>query len=120
MTDQDGISALDTNVASAINDGDAAAAAACYTDDAALLPPGVPRMNGREAAKSYWQGAIDAGLSEVSITAESIEIHGDTGITVGSLSGEMGGQALSGKYVVISQKTGEGWKIQRDIWNFDA
>jgi len=120
MSDKEKINALDANVAAAINSGNAAAAADCYANDAALLPPGAPRMDGRDAARTFWQGAIDAGLGSVTITSDSLDILGDTGITVGSLSGEMGGQALAGKYIVISRKTDDGWKIQSDIWNFDA
>jgi len=120
MTDNENINALDASVAAAINSGDAAAAADCYTNDAVLLPPGGPRIDGKDAAKTFWQGAIDAGLGGVTITADTVDILGDTGVTVGALTGEMGGQALAGKYILISRKTGDGWKIQRDIWNFDA
>ncbi len=120
MSDTDSIRALDDGVAAAINAGDAAAAAACYAADATIMPPGAGRMDGAEAAQGYWQAAIDAGLGDVSIVADSIDVAGDTGVTVGHLSGTMGGQALTGKYMVVSRKTGDGWKIQRDIWNFDA
>lgn len=120
MSDKENIRALDAGVAAGINSGDAAAVADCYTDDATLLPPGAPWMDGKEAAEAYWKGAIDAGLKGVTITDDSVDVFGDTGITVGKLLGEMGGQALSGKYIIISRKTSNGWKIQRDIWNFDA
>ncbi len=120
MSDMDEINALDSGVADAINARDAAAVAAHYADDAAILPPGAERMDGKEAIQGYWQGAIDAGLSEVSIVATSVDITGDRSVTVGTLSGKMGDAALAGKYIVIGKKTGQGWKIHRDIWNFDA
>ena len=120
MSDLDQINALDSGVADAVNAGDAAAVAAHYTDDAAILPPGAGRMDGKEAIQGYWQAGIDAGLSEVSIVATSVEINGDGSVTVGTLSGKMGDTALSGKYIVIGKKTDDGWKIHRDIWNFDA
>lgn len=120
MSDIEMIGALDASVATAINSGDASAAANCYTDDATLLPPGAPRMDGKEAARTFWQGAIDAGLTNVTITADTVDVLGDNGVSVGSLSGEMGGQKLAGKYIVISRRAGDGWKILRDIWNFDA
>lgn len=120
MSDLDQINALDSGVADAINQGDAAAVAAHYTEDAAILPPGAGRMDGKEAIQGYWQAGIDAGLSDVSIVATSVDITGDSSVTVGTLSGKMGDAALTGKYVVIGKKTGGGWKIHFDIWNFDA
>jgi ketosteroid isomerase-like protein len=120
MSDLDQINALDSGVAEGINGGDAAAISECYTNDAAILPPGAGRMDGKEAIQAYWQGGIDAGLSDVSITATSVDVTGDASVTVGMLSGKMGDAALTGKYIVIGKKTDEGWKIHRDIWNFDA
>ena len=120
MSDLDQINALDSGVAEAINAGDAAAVSAHYTDDAAILPPGAGRMDGKEAIQGYWQGGIDAGLSEVSIVASSVDVAGDSSVTVGTLSGKMGEAALTGKYIVIGKKTDGVWRIHRDIWNFDA
>ena len=120
MSDMDQIKALDSGVADGINAGDASAVAAHYTDDAAIHPPGAGRMDGKEAIQSYWQGGIDAGLSAVSIVATSIDISGDSSVSVGTLSGKMGDMALTGKYIVVGKKTDGGWKIHHDIWNFDA
>ena len=120
MSDIEAIRGLDDGVANAINARDAAAAAACYTADAVLMPPGAPRMDGAAGAEGFWQAAIDAGLGNVSIVADAIDVSGDTAVTHGALSGEMGGQTLTGKYIVVSKRTADGWKIHRDIWNFDA
>ncbi|MEP1209225.1 MAG: nuclear transport factor 2 family protein [Rhizobiaceae bacterium] len=120
MSDLDQIKALDSGVATAINAGDAAAVSAHYTDDAAIHPPGAGRADGKEAIQSYWQAGIDAGLSDVSIVASSVDITGDSSVSVGTLSGKMGDAALTGKYIVIGKKTASGWKIHQDIWNFDA
>ncbi len=120
MSDLDQINVLDSGMADAINAGNAAAMSAHYTDDAAILPPGAGRIDGKEAIQGYWQAAIDAGLCEVSIASSSVDITGDSSVTVGTLSGKMGDAALTGKYIVTGKKTGGGWKIHRDIWNFDA
>lgn len=120
MSDLDQIKALDSAVADGINSGDAAAVASQYSDDASILPPGAGRMDGKAAIQGYWQAGIDAGLSDVSIVATTVDVTGDSSVTVGTLSGKMGDAALTGKYIVIGRKTGEGWKIHRDIWNFDA
>ena len=120
MSDLNQIKELDSGVADGINTGDAAAVAGYYTDDAAIHPPGAGRMDGKEAIQEYWQAAIDAGLSDVSIVATSVDITGDSSVSVGTLSGKMGGADLSGKYIVIGKKTDSGWKISQDIWNFDT
>ncbi len=120
MSDIDQIKAFDSGIAEAINMNDAAATATYYADDAAIHPPGAGRIDGKDAIQAYWQAAIDAGLSEVSIVASSVDINGDSSISVGTLSGKMGDAALTGKYIVVGKKTDEGWKMVQDIWNFDA
>ena len=120
MSDIDQIKAFDSGVAAGINAGNAATVTAHYADDAAIHPPGAGRIDGKEAIQVYWQAAIDAGLCEVNIVASSVDITGDTSVTVGTLSGKMGDAALTGKYIVLGKKTGEGWKMHHDIWNFDA
>ena len=120
MTDLDQIKALDSGVADGINAGNASAVASQYTDDASILPPGAGRMDGKDAIQGYWQAGIDAGLSNVSIVATTVDVMGDNSVTVGTLSGKMGDADLAGKYVVIGKKTSDGWKIHRDIWNFDG
>lgn len=52
--------------------------------------------------------------------ASSVEVVGDNSVTVGTLLGKMGDAVLTGKYIVIGKKTGGGWKIHHDIWNWDA
>ena len=120
MNDLDQVRALDSEMVEAINAGDAAAATALYTDDAAIHPPSAGRIDGTEAIQSYWQAGIDAGLKEVGITASSVDVARDGSVTVGTLSGKMGDGALTGKYIVIGKKTAGGWKIHHDIWNWDA
>ena len=120
MSDLEQIKALDSGVADAINKGDAAAVSSNYTNDAAIHPPGAERIDGKQAIEAYWQAGIDAGLSDVSIVATSVDINGDTSVSVGTLSGNMGDAALTGKYIVIGKKIDAGWRIHHDIWNFDA
>ena len=120
MSDLEQIKALDSGVADGINAGNAEAVASNYSEDAAIHPPGATRIDGKVAIQGYWQAGIDAGLSNVSIVATSVDINGDTSVSVGTLSGKMGDADLTGKYVVIGKRTEDGWKIYQDIWNFDA
>lgn len=116
----DEISRLGGELAAAINARDAAAAAALYTEDGAVMAPGAPRCDGTDGIKSYWQAGIDGGLTNVALTTLEVEQHGDTATEVGSLTARMGEAALVGKYVVIWKKSADDWKLHYDIFNFDA
>lgn len=120
MSDLDQIKEFDSGMSAAINAGDAAATAKYYAEDAAIHPPGAGRIDGKDAIQGYWQAAIDAGLCDVSIVATSVDITGDSSVSVGTLSGKMGDAALTGKYIVAGRKTDQGWKMVQDIWNFDG
>ena len=120
MSIPEGILARAKAIADGISNGDSGAAASSYTADGAVLPPGAPRMDGREAIKGFWQAAIDMGLTDVAIVADEVEILGDVATDVGTLTGRLGDAGLTGKYIVIWKNGPDGWLIHRDIWNFDA
>ena len=120
MSDIDTIKALDAAIIAGINAKDADQTTAPYAADGAIFPPGAPKMAGTDAIRGYWQAAIDAGLSDVTSAITSASVAGDSGVTEGTLAGVMGDQALTGKYVLTFARTGDGWKVTRDIWNFDA
>jgi uncharacterized protein (TIGR02246 family) len=109
--------------AAAFNGGDGAGVAALYTDDAALLPPGGERVDGRAAIETFWQGAIDGGLTNLTLRVVEVEAKGDIAYEVGALSLQAPGEdgqpvTVEGKYVVVWQKGADGaWRLHRDIWN---
>lgn len=120
------IEARGGQLAQAVNSGDAERASRLYTEDALLMPPGSPQLQGRAAIKEAWQGMIDAGVKDIKFTCHEAVAAGDMAIEVSSLSasapGEGGSRAtLTGKYIVIWRKGSDGdWYLHRDIWNFDA
>ena len=120
MSDIETIRALDAAIIDGINAKDADRATAPYAQDGAIMPPGAPIMAGHEAIRGYWQAAIDGGLGDVVATITGADVSGDMAVTMGTLTGSMGGQALSGKYVLVLRKGESGWKVERDIWNFDG
>ncbi len=125
-TARDSIEATIKTLVESLNGGDAAGVAAHYTDDAAVLPPDAARIDGREGIQGVWQGLIDAGVRDVTLTTQEVDVFGDVANEVGTISAtapsEDGGRTqLVGKYVAVWKREGDStWRLHRDIWNFDA
>jgi uncharacterized protein (TIGR02246 family) len=108
----------------AFNNGDAAAVAAFYANDAQLLPPNAAMIEGRPGIQTFWAGGASAGLKLVSLTASDVTATGvyavETGKYVATVPAPGGGTSTDeGKYVVVWRREGRAWKIIRDIWNSD-
>jgi uncharacterized protein (TIGR02246 family) len=109
----------------AFNRGDAAAVAALYTEGAALLPPGAEMATGRQAVRTFWQGAYGAGARNLALRPLDFEAYGDAaGREIGRFALDAPGQGgamarVEGKYVLIWKKTAEGWRVDTDIWNLN-
>jgi ketosteroid isomerase-like protein len=120
------LQAADQSWEKSYNAGNADAVASLYDEQAVLLPPGAPAVNGRAAIKAFF--AKD--------TAESQK----AGVTfnlgskpAGGVSGDMGWQSgtyavkdkagkvvETGKYLPVSMKKGGKWLYVRDTWNADG
>ena len=104
--------------------GDAAAIAACYTEDACLLPPNSGMIRGRKSIEEFWGGAAISGLGLKDAILTTLELHG-----TGDIVTEVGEYLLKiqpqgqkqiedkGKYIAVWKHTPQGWKLHRDIWN---
>lgn len=120
---RDEIEAALVSFAAAFNKGDAAAVAAHYAEDAAVLPPDSARIDGRLGIETFWKGAIDAGVSDLALKAVEVVPGGDYAFEIGevsfSMKGTDGAKATSaGKYIVVWKKNSDGtWHLYRDIWN---
>lgn len=105
----------------ALNAGDSATVASFYTDDAALLPPGGERIDGRQAIQDFWQGAIDGGMKAETLHATEVfadgNVAGEVGVFLLTMPGEEGVVEIPGKYIVIWEKRDGVWQLHRDIWN---
>jgi uncharacterized protein (TIGR02246 family) len=103
---------------------DAAAVAAWYTADATLLPPDSPMKRGRDTIQSFWQVAMDTGVTGAGLETLEVEVREDLAYEVGSFTmtvqPEGGGAAtLVGKYLVVWKMEGGAWRMHVDIWNGD-
>lgn len=105
----------------AVAAGDAAAVAAVYTEDALLMAPNAPAAQGHEAIQAAMQEMLDMGVGSLTLTTDEVMDHGDTATEVGRyvLESTDGEHLDHGKFIVIWKRTGEGWRLHRDIFNSD-
>jgi ketosteroid isomerase-like protein len=119
------LSQMNKDFAKALLAQDAAAASMLYTEDASLLPPNEPIVTGRKNIQQYWQGAIDAGILDVSVTTITTGSDGDLGYEIGRFQmtiRQPDGTALTekGKYAELLKRGADGsWKSMYGVWNAD-
>lgn len=118
MSRQD-IDAVNQRLAEAVQNGDAAAAAALYTEDGKFLAPNADFLSGRDAIQGFFQAVIDGGIKGLNLSALELEIQGDTAYQVGTyeLVADGGVVADSGKFIVIWKRVDGNWRIHRDMIN---
>lgn len=103
--------------------GDPAAMADAYTEDAVIFPDRVAAISGRQAIQEYWTLPDNRRITQHRILADDVVIHGDVAYDHGrfTISGTTDGVAWGpswGKYVVVWIKGSDGkWRMQLDIWN---
>jgi ketosteroid isomerase-like protein len=108
------------------NAGDAEGVTALHADDAVVMPAGAPTVTGREAILAFLSADIAntqaAGLTFVGAPVTDGGVDGDTAWTSGqfSLTDESGATVVTGKYLTVYRRAGDGWLITRDIWNMDG
>jgi len=115
---------MNRDFAAALNAKDAQAAAALYTEDAVLIPPGEPLVRGREAIEEYWRGAIESGgVRDVSVETMDALSSGSLGYETGSFiltaNGPDGEAVIDrGRYIELLRREPDGrWLSTHGIWN---
>lgn len=115
---------MNRDFAAALNARDAKAAAALYTEDAVLIPPGEPMVRGRRAIEDYWRGAIESGgIRDVSVETMDAQSSGSLGYETGSFvltaDGPDGRPVVDrGRYVELLRRDADGtWRSTHGIWN---
>jgi ketosteroid isomerase-like protein len=90
-----------------------------YTNAAWILPPGAPRMQGREAIKAFWRAGIAAlGVTGATLTTLDAEMAGDSAVEIGEAELQLGENgAATAKYIVHWKQEDGRWLWDKDIWN---
>ena len=112
------IAAVTASLDEAFDSGDAAAAAALYTDDAMLFPPNMEPVSGSSAIQAFWAETIAAGMT-VDLKTKEVSGAGDMLLEVGgySITAPDGSHADHGTFMVLYKNVDGDWKLHRDIWN---
>jgi len=114
-----GIQKSKDQLVAAFNKGDAAAFAQIYTEQAYLLPPDTPMVNGRAAIKNYWESGFKSGVKNLVLAPGKVDRFGDAAREIANFSFEGKDGKVEGKYVGIWKAEYGAWKLDTDIWNMD-
>jgi len=118
------IEAQTKNYIEAVQAGDWAGAVSFYTEDAVLMPPNSPAIEGRANIQVFFE--FFPPLSNFSMKIVEIEGRGDMAYVRGTYTMTLtpeGGEAItdSGKYIEIRKKQLDGsWLLTHDIFNSDV
>lgn len=106
----------------AVRSSDRAAFVTLYTEDAVIMLPGRPALEGPAAAGQFFDGMKSRGVGEVRLNTLEIEVHGDSAWERGRAESLRADGTLLGtaKYIVVWKRSDHGWRIHRDIMNADA
>jgi uncharacterized protein (TIGR02246 family) len=110
----------------ALNAGNPRDAAALYAEDARLLPPAAPVIEGREAVEAFWRAGLESGVADVQL--EPLEVDHREGVAY-----ELGRYRLRltataeraavnrGSYLVVHQRQPDGeWRRAIETFNPDG
>jgi len=123
---EDAVRAADAAWSKAAAALDVPTTASYYADEASVMPPNMPIVNGRDAAQKAWATMLVPGNS-ISWTANTVKSadSGDLVYVQGTYSAAMKGPngkmaTDTGKYLEVWKKQLDGsWKVVDDIWNSD-
>ena len=124
--DEVAINAVRQEFLKAYNDGNAAALAACCSDDVVQLPPHEPAVRGQQAISARYQAQFDTFNCRLSTTTEELQILEQWAFAWGhyeiALKPRGDGATIqdSGKYIAIFRRASDGsWRFARDMFNSD-
>ena len=96
-----------------------------YAEDAQFLPPNLPAFVGRPAIQQALEGLIAAGLNQLSLRPDKIEVSGDLTYAIGryqlTIKPASGAEIHDeGKYLLVYRRQPDGqWRAVADIFNSD-
>lgn len=103
----------------ALEQGNAAGVAECYTEDSQFMPPNAPIMKGREGVKAFIDGMMKAGVKKIKLTTSEIEGDENRALETGTYQVMVDGDKVvdQGKYLVEWKNRDGKWYFHRDMFN---
>jgi ketosteroid isomerase-like protein len=100
----------------ALNDVDGIAA--CYTEDAQMLPANMGTIHGREAIRAAFKFTGGRG-DTLEFETQELDVHGTSAVEIGRYTRRRRDGSIFdlGKYIVIWQRVGGEWKLHRDMFS---
>ena len=117
------VGVLHDRYAAAFNSNDAEAVANFYTEDAVLMLPGIPAIQGRQAIQAMFEEYFKQNAAKIKHTPLDTQVAGDWAYERGKIREAVtsrAGQPLerSLKYLAILKRQADGaWKVHVDIDN---
>jgi ketosteroid isomerase-like protein len=108
-------------IARDFNEGDAVRVAANYTDDAQILAPQHAAIDGKPDILAFFKSNIDKYLSYGNDSKWSM-VRGDLAVEQGVYivrNVKVGANVEAGKYIRVWKRTGDTWKLYRDMYSPD-
>ena len=94
---------------------------AFYSDNATLLPPNAPQVNGRAAIHEFWQAFLAADPTGISLETGDVAASGDLAYGTGKYGFSVGGVRQEGKYLVVYLRQADGsYKAVADMFSPNA
>ncbi len=77
---------------------------AFYSEDARLMPPNRPAVNGKAAITEFWKAFLASGVTDTNLETVEVSGSGDLAYEVGKYNAVIAGNRQDGKYVVIYRR----------------
>ena len=94
----------------------------CYTTDACINPPNMPRMCGSKEISAFFNGGYKMGIRNIKITTEELIGSADGVAEIGKYEvlGDKDASFDKGKFILVWKMDNGKWKMHRDVWNSDT
>lgn len=122
-TDAEAINAVREEYIKAENAGDVEGILRTCSSDIVFVPPESPPVEGKEAAREFLGGFLEAFSVDLDLSSHGVVVDGDLAYDWGSVSGTMtpdGGdtQSVSNTYLIVFERDdGGSWLQSKHVWN---
>ena len=97
---------------------DAEAMAAIHTEDAQVMPPNSPVVEGRSAIRSYYRNVFETQAVPAKFDEREVIVFGDITYRQGIYEMELpAGRTEYGKFMELWKNVNGEWKLHRAMWS---